>query len=137
ILGLAAGFLLFRKNDGALQSHLAEKAGHLDAQVQELLQKNARLESAVESVQEQKQLIETAKQQMSADFKAMSLEALNASRENFLALAQERFAQLHTNAQTSIKETVSPVEKSLKTMDEKISALEKERHNAYGELREH
>lgn len=137
ILGLAAGFVFFRKNTGALQSHLAEKAARLDTQVQELLQKNARLESTVESVQEQKQLIETAKQQMSADFKAMSLEALNASRENFLALAQERFAQLHTNAQTSIKETVSPVEKSLKTMDEKIAALEKERHNAYGELREH
>ena len=137
ILGLAAGYALFRKGDTTLQTHLSEKAQTLEAQLQDLLQKNARLETAIESLQEQRQLIETAKQQMATDFKAMSLEALNASRENFLALAQEKFSQLQTNAQTSIKDVVTPVEKSLKTMDEKIALLERERHNAYGELREH
>ncbi|HEX2752665.1 MAG TPA: DNA recombination protein RmuC [Alphaproteobacteria bacterium] len=137
ILGLAAGFVLFRKSDTTLQIHLSAKAQTLETQLQDLLQKNARLESAMESLQEQKQLIENAKLQMTADFKAMSLEALNASRENFLALAQEKFSQLHTSAQTSIKDVVTPVEKSLKTMDEKIALLERDRHNAYGELREH
>jgi DNA recombination protein RmuC len=137
ILGLGLGFVLFRKGTSDLQTHLSEKASALDLQVQDLLQKNAKLESTIESLHEQKDLIDTAKKQMSDDFKAMSLEALNASRENFLALAQERFALLHTNAQTSIKEVVNPVEQTLKVMDQKITLLEKERHNAYGELREH
>jgi len=137
ILGLGLGFVLFRKGTSELQTHLSEKASALDIHVQDLLQKNAKLESTIESLHEQKELIDTAKKQMSDDFKALSLEALNASRENFLALAQERFALLHTNAQTSIKEVVTPVEQTLKVMDQKITLLEKERHNAYGELREH
>lgn len=145
LLGLAAGFaiglLAFRKKDSGLEAHLAEKSAALEKQNQELLQKTARLESELEkeaeALQSQLQLIETTKAQMTADFKAMSLEALNASRENFLSLAQEKFSQLHNAAQSNIKETVNPLAQTLKMMDEKVTLLEKERHGAYGELREH
>lgn len=145
LLGLAAGFaigfLAFRKKDSGLEVHLAEKSAALEKQNQELLQKTARLESELEkeaeALQSQLQLIETTKAQMTADFKAMSLEALNASRENFLSLAQEKFSQLHNAAQSNIKETVNPLAQTLKMMDEKVTLLEKERHGAYGELREH
>lgn len=136
-LGFAAGFALTRRSGGDLQNHLAQKAQEMETQVKELLQQNARLESDIKNLAEQKALIEQAKQQMAADFKAMSLEALNASRDNFLALAQEKFGQLQSAAKTDIKQVVTPVEATLKLMDEKIALLEKERHNAYGELREH
>lgn len=137
MLGFAAGFLLSRRGGSDLQSHLAQKSQEMEAQVQLLLQQNAGLESDIKNLAEQKNLIEQAKQQMTADFKAMSLEALNASRDNFLALAQEKFGQLQSAAKTDIKQVVTPVEATLKLMDEKIALLEKERHNAYGELREH
>lgn len=112
VLGFLAGLLFFRKENAAL------------------LQKNAALEG-------ERSALERARQQMSSEFKAMSLEALNASRENFLALAQEKFSQLQTSAQANIKETVAPVTQTLLTLDQKITLLEKERHGAYGELREH
>jgi DNA recombination protein RmuC len=130
LLGLGLGFLLFRQGAAGLQAHLAQKLEALEAQLQDLLQKNARLET-------EKKNLEEARAAMTSEFKAASLEALNASRENFLALAQERFTQMQANAQAGIKEVVSPVEMTLKVMDQKITLLEKERHNAYGELREH
>lgn len=129
-LGLGAGFLLFRHGASGVQMMLRDKAEALETQLRDLLQQNARLAA-------EKKSIEDARAQMSSEFKAASLEALNASRENFLALAQERFTQIQTNAQTNIKEVVGPVEQTLKLMDQKITLLEKERHNAYGELREH
>lgn len=141
VIGLLGGWLAFRKQDSGLEAHLVEKSASLEKQNQELLQKSARLESELEkeaeALQQQLKLIESTKQQMTADFKAMSLEALNASRENFLSLAQEKFTQLQANAQNNIKETVTPLAHTLKMMDEKVTLLEKERHGAYGELREH
>lgn len=141
VAGLALGFgaaaLLLRRGGSDLQQHLAARAGEMEIQLQQLLQENARLQSEIKNLSEQKALIEQAKQQMAADFKAMSLEALNASRDNFLALAQEKFGQLQSAAKTDIKQVVTPVEATLKQMDEKIALLEKERHNAYGELRQH
>jgi DNA recombination protein RmuC len=113
-IGLILGFFIFRN----------------EKQLRELLQKNTQLEA-------EKNAIENARGQMASEFKAMSLEALNASRENFLALAQEKFAQMQTGAQTHIKDLVSPVAQTLMTLDQKITLLEKERHGAYGELREH
>lgn len=137
VFGFGIGFMLARRGGGELQNHLAQKTADMEQQLQQLLQQNARLESDIKNLAEQKALIEQAKQQMAADFKAMSLEALNASRDNFLALAQEKFGQLQTAAKTDIKQVVTPVEATLKQMDEKIALLEKERHNAYGELRQH
>ncbi|HYD19817.1 MAG TPA: DNA recombination protein RmuC [Patescibacteria group bacterium] len=141
LAGIVLGFFLFRRGTSSLETHLAEKLEIFEAQNRELLQKSAKLESELEkeaeALQQQLKLIEATKAQMSADFKAMSLEALNASRENFLAIAQEKFTQLQTTAQTDIKQTVSPLANTLKLMDEKVTALEKERHGAYGELREH
>lgn len=137
LLGFALGFVLARRGGGDLQNHLAQKTEEMEQQLQQLLQQNARLESDIKNLAEQKALIEQAKQQMATDFKAMSLEALNASRDNFLALAQEKFGQLQTAAQTDIKQVVTPVEATLKQMDEKIALLEKERQGAYGELRQH
>ncbi|MDF3025332.1 MAG: recombination protein RmuC [Alphaproteobacteria bacterium] len=141
IAGLLLGFAVFRKGTSTLETHLAAKAESLEIQNRELLQKAAKLENELEkeaeALQQQLKLIQTTKEQMSADFKAMSLEALNASRENFLSIAQERFAQLQTAAHTNMKETVNPLAHTLKMMDEKVTLLEKERHGAYGELREH
>lgn len=136
-LGFAAAGLFARRGGGDLQNHLAQKAEDLETQLKDLLQQNARLESDIKNLAEQKALIEQARQQMGADFKAMSLEALNASRDNFLALAQEKFGQLQNAAKTDIKQVVTPVEATLKQMDEKIAALEKAREGAYGELRQH
>lgn len=151
VLGIITGLLLARLLPNAAKAQLAfseeerakqvARAEDLARQLQEQAAENARLGSALENktllLQEQTAVITEAKKQMSADFKAMSLEALNASRENFLALAQERFTHMQAQAQANIKGTVDPLAHTLKMMDEKVTLLEKERHGAYGELRAH
>lgn len=130
VIGLGLGWVLFRKNTSSLEAHLAEKTAILESRNETLLQENTRLSA-------EKAVLENARQQMAAEFKAMSLEALNASRENFLALAQEKFTQMQGAAQNHLKEVITPVSQTMMMLDQKITVLEKERHGAYGELREH
>lgn len=130
VIGLGLGWVLFRKNTSSLEAHLAEKTAALETRNESLLQENTRLSA-------EKAVLENARQQMASEFKAMSLEALNASRENFLALAQEKFTQMQGSAQNHLKEVITPVSQTMMMLDQKITVLEKERHGAYGELREH
>ncbi|MBI1215603.1 MAG: DNA recombination protein RmuC [Alphaproteobacteria bacterium] len=147
LAGLAASRLLpsaakaqleFSENErAALSGRTAAQEEKLQAALQDKARLESELKNQAAALQEQVNIIAETKKQMSADFKAMSLEALNASRENFLSLAQERFTQMQAAAQANIKGTVDPLATTLKMMDEKVTLLEKERHGAYGELREH
>jgi DNA recombination protein RmuC len=129
-LGACLSALFFWRGRSGFETHLKDKASKLETDLQAALQRIAKLDA------EKNFLLET-RDKMLQDFKAMSLEALNASRENFLALAQEKFAQMQTGAAAHIKEVVAPVSQTLMTLDHKVTLLEKERQNAYGELREH
>ena len=156
VIGFVAARLFYNKyisdtEKAALSSrleYLEKERAELAQKSDDLLQRNARLENEIEkesaALTAQMKLIETTKTQMSDNFKAISLEALQLSRESFLALAQERLKSFQDNAKTdmekrelAVKELVAPVGKSLETLDQKIAALEKERQGAYGELREH
>ena len=150
-IGTALGYIISRMKSAGLQTELSmtkeardtleQKNTALAEDISALRQEKARLENALENEQkvlaEQMKLLDQTKKQMEDTFQSLTYKALNDSRESFLALAQERFTQLQTNAQTSLKELVTPVSQSLEKVDGKIAALEKERHNAYGELREH
>ncbi|TVQ82350.1 MAG: DNA recombination protein RmuC [Micavibrio sp.] len=94
--------------------------------------------------EEKQKFVEQMQEKMGDSFKAMSQEALNANRETFLALAKEKLKQAQDEAQhdlekrhKAIQEIVKPVSDNLAKMDEKIGLLEKERHNAYGELKQY
>jgi len=129
-------------------SDLLEEKEVLEQRVDDLQYTNAELHSTLKheraSLEEKLQLIEKTKEQMTDTFKAISQEALNTNQESFLNLAKERLQVFQNDAKndlekrhSAIKELVNPVTKSLEKMDEKIVDLEKTRHNAYGELREH
>ena len=116
--------------------------------LQDARQKNAALETGLEherkSMNEKLKLLTEAKEEMGHMFKSISQDVMAANRENFLSLAQERLKQFQSGAQNdlekrqaAIKEMMTPVSKSLETMDKKIHDLEKAREGAYGELREH
>ncbi len=90
------------------------------------------------------EMAEQLRMQMGDSFKAMSQEALNANNDTFLALAKEKLKQTQDDSihdldkrQKAISDLVKPVNENLEKMDQKIGALEKERHNAYGELKQY
>src|SRR5262249_26363752 len=75
-------------------------------------------------------------------FKSLSSEALRQNNQSFLDLAKTSLNEFHQGAkgdlekrQVAIDSLVAPVQASLKSVDEKILALERARESAYGELR--
>jgi DNA recombination protein RmuC len=119
-----------------------------EERLQNINSENSALKTSLEhekrAMAEKIELLTKAKTEMEHTFKALSQDVMNANRESFLALAQEKLKQFQDGAnhdlekrQKAIKDLVDPVSKSLETMDKKILDLEKARENAYGELREH
>lgn len=145
-LGAGLAYLLLRgKQDSSLQRHLAEKASALEAQVQDLLQKNARLETALEkesaALAGQMKMLEETKNQMKDVFKSLSNEALRGSHEDFLKLAEARLSQAQENArndlekkETAIKGLVDPVQKHLEALHKTVGEIEKTRASSFAEL---
>src|SRR6266478_3606127 len=76
------------------------------------------------SLQEQKNLLDEARQRLSENFKSMAADAIRDSSENLLALASERFSRLQQEAsadlgtrQKNIEELIRPVRETLEKFD--------------------
>lgn len=118
----------------------------LNAEAAQLREKVAevatRLEEEREQAAEKLALLESAKQAMENAFKSLSAEALRQNNQSFLDLAKTSLSEFQQGArsdldkrQVAIDALVAPVQASLKSVDEKILALERAREQAYGELR--
>ena len=119
----------------------------LAAEVSQLREKGAelatRLEEERQQADEKLALLAGAKQVMENAFKSLSSEALRQNNQSFLDLAKTSLNEFHQGAkgdlekrQVAIDALVAPVQASLKSVDEKILALERAREQAYGELRQ-
>jgi DNA recombination protein RmuC len=85
----------------------------------------------------------SAHERLVAEFKSLSADALRSNRDDFLAQAQQSFAQLQTQSagdlekrQFAIDALVKPLRESLEKVDGKIAEIEKARASAYGALGE-
>jgi len=85
----------------------------------------------------------SAHERLVAEFKSLSADALRSNRDDFLAQAQQSFAQLQTQSagdlekrQFAIDALVKPLRESLEKVDSKIAEIEKARASAYGALGE-
>jgi len=119
----------------------------LAAEASQLREKGAELATRLEEERQQSEeklaLLQSAKVGMENAFKSLSAEALRQNNQSFLDLAKTSLNEFHQGAkgdlekrQVAIDALVAPVQASLKSVDEKILALEKAREMAYGELRE-
>lgn len=84
-----------------------------------------------------------AHNRLTAEFKALSADALKSNNQSFLELARETFGKLHQQStddlgkrQQAIDSLVKPLKESLEKVDAKIGELEKTRATAYGSLTE-
>lgn len=103
---------------------------------------STRLEEERQQSEEKLALLQSAKEGMENAFKSLSAEALRQNNQSFLDLARTSLNEFQQGAkgdlekrQVAIDALVAPVTASLKSVDEKIAALEKARELAYGELR--
>ena len=112
----------------------------------ELLLDNMRLNSALqqERLQASAKLesLQQAHQQIHDTFQNLTNQALVHNNQTFLSLAQSSFEKFFSQSKIELEQKqqrfvdlVDPVQKSLQQVDQKIGLLEKERIDAYSDLR--
>ena len=121
-LGIAIGWLLAQRSATRLKVRLEETEKRLD---------------------EEKGLLDKAKEQLSDTFRALAADALHQNNDGFLALATERLNTVRSEAASElearkqeIEKLVKPLGDSLAEMTKQIRSLEQARSTAYGTLTE-
>ncbi len=131
--GQAVGEELRRQLEGSRQEAVRLQA-ELRAAGAERAAAEARAAAAQQSLEEQKALLEDAKGKLADAFKALAAEALKSSNQDFLALAETRFAALKQEAEgelearkTAIETLVQPLRAALDEYQKEAKALEEKR----------
>ena len=104
----------------------------------------AELAAERRATEEKLAVLEGAQVRLREAFTALSADALKANNQQFLELATTSLARFQQAAETdlearakAIADLVKPVEDGLKRVDERIGTVEKERVDAYADLRRH
>jgi DNA recombination protein RmuC len=132
-----------------------ERRAELESEVAGLAEARAALERKVaasevevrttrEQLEVQKVFIESSRKQLEDTFKALASDALAGSSQQFLKLAEQRWQTTREEAagelekrKAAIETLLTPLKQTLKNLDEKTGAMEKERRGAYDALKEH
>ncbi len=134
------------ERDG-LATHLAaasERAAEADAlrdalhearqSREDLRAELARMKADAANFAEQKRLLIEAQEALRREFENAGNKVLERAQEAFMARAQERFAQSEEKAAQSLRALLAPVDQRLKSYEEQVGKLEKERVDAFGNL---
>lgn len=133
---------------GELRQHIHNKESEIDQLRSDL---NDERQLKVESVtnlgasrkqlEEQKELIEVMKSEMTDTFNALSSAALKSSSEDFIRLASEHLGKIVSDTKGKLGEhqaamdgTIRPLQEMLRQYDEQLRAIEKSRHESFGSL---
>ena len=102
-----------------------------------------RFTEAQANLDEQKRLLEQAREKLADAFQALSAQALKSNNQAFIELARSTFETIQTQAkgeletrEQAIHGLVSPLIETLKRYEAQIQEMEKTRQNAYGALDE-
>jgi DNA recombination protein RmuC len=92
----------------------------------------ARMKADAANFAEQKRLLIEAQEALRREFENAGNKVLERAQEAFMARAQERFAQSEEKAAQSLRALLAPVDQRLKSYEEQVGKLERERVDAFG-----
>jgi len=99
----------------------------------------ARLEATLaereKGFEQQKAALGEAKDQLSAQFGEIGQKLLGEAQDKFLKRADERFSQAGEKSEEKLKLLLHPVGEKLKAYEEQVGKIEKDRSEAYGDLK--
>ncbi len=134
LVGFAIGWLV-----ATLRAQRNEQRLSVDLEVA-----RSRLQTQQALEQERVLTIERAQERLKSAFDALATESLRSNSELFLQLARENLGQQQLQALHSLKEReqaietlLAPVREALKRTEAQISTIEKDRHEAFGAIRQH
>ena len=94
----------------------------------------ARLSANAAHFEEQKATLIAAQDSLKKEFEASGAKILAAAQETFLARATERFGHSEAKQAEHLKALLAPVDARLKSYEEQVGSLEKQRVDAFGQL---
>ncbi|KLE35174.1 DNA recombination protein RmuC [Aurantiacibacter luteus] len=94
----------------------------------------ATLRANAENFDKQIASLKEAREELVTQFRATGSEVLGKAQEDFLRAAGERFGHAERASEEKLKALLEPVDKRLKSYEEQVGALEKQRVDAFGKL---
>ncbi len=155
VLGGAAAWLAANSKVSELRAQINQHRATLetrDRQMNDLQQQvrsegeqkvaaETKLSQVQISLEEQKNLLKAAREELSATFNSLASEALKSNNQAFLDLAKTTFETIQAQAkgdletrEKAIDGLVSPLKESLVRYEKQIAEMEKSRQSAYGGL---
>ena len=113
-----------------LRSELAQVRDDREALRAEL----ERLKADAENFSEQKRLLIEAQETLRKEFENAGSKVLERAQEAFLTRAQARFEESEKTSAERLKSLLAPVDQRLKSYEEQVQGLEKQRVDAFGQL---
>lgn len=113
---------------------LQDELTALRASREDLAAQLATLRANAAHFEEQKRLLLEAQEGLKKEFENAGAKVLEKAQEAFLNRAQERFTQAEDRNAAKISALLAPVGERLKSYEEQVSKLEKERVDAFGNL---
>ncbi len=140
--GVAAGWFMGQRMASAGNETVSQLRSMLDGVTEErdgARDQLARLEASSEerqkSFEQQLQSLKDAKEALTLEFENVGQKMLGDAQNAFLQRANERFQQAGEKNQEQIKQLLNPVGEKLKAYEAQVSKVEKDRNEAYGELK--
>jgi DNA recombination protein RmuC len=126
-----------------LQQSSAELQERIRTESQLKAAAEARLQEAQANLEEQKKLLDDARQKLADTFNALASDALKSNNQAFIALARSTFETIQAQSkgeldtrQKAVEGLVAPLRESLERYEKQIHDMEKTRQSAYGALDE-
>ncbi|HEX6701279.1 MAG TPA: DNA recombination protein RmuC [Gaiellaceae bacterium] len=129
-IGAVVGAALFWFASRARTAELVDRAQRLEAAERERAALHAELEHEQAASAEKIALLHEAKQELSAQFKALSVDALRSNSESFMQLASAKLEQ----KEKAVEHLVAPIKESLDRVGNEVKTLENARRQDYGSL---
>lgn len=117
-----------------LRDRLDVVQGERETALRELAALQSQHHARTEAFEAQIRALTEAKEQLSAQFSEIGGKLLGDAQRAFLERADQRFAQAHEKSEGQLKALLQPVNDTIKLYDQKISQIEQQRTEAYGNL---
>ena len=144
LLGAGGGWLAGARPVAELRTRLGEAEGaqrELDARFRAAIKElgdaeieKATLKANAANFAKQKAGLIAAQDSLKKEFEAAGAKVLAQAQEQFLVQAQQRFTHSEEKSAERLKALLAPVDQRLKSYEEQVQSLEKQRVDAFGQL---
>ena len=137
LIGLAFGWFLGARPAADLRERLAAREtenADLDSKLLAALEERATLAANAANFADQKASLIEAQESLKREFEVAGAKILGKAQEALLERAQQRFTESEEKSAERLKALLAPVDQRLKSYEEQVGALEKQRVDAFGQL---